>query len=145
MDDKDTRIFFIKKAMIHEIYYTFYLQVGGETNNITHTVSARLSWSITVFLIARVSFLASPRTSSVNDQWPCGPLSPLQQMSHADCEFHVCMGVLRLKLEAKSIGIHEIPVPQNQIHIVKQTSLAHMFTEQLHKIKYHEIYYPRKF
>ena len=43
VDDKDPRIFFIKKAMIHEIYYTFYLQVGGETNNIMHTVSARLS------------------------------------------------------------------------------------------------------
>ena len=43
MDDKDPRIFFIKKAMIHEMYYTFYLQVGGETNNIMRTVSAHLS------------------------------------------------------------------------------------------------------
>ena len=63
-------------------------------------------------------------------------------MNRADCEFHVCMGVLRLKLEPKSVGIHEIPIPQNQIHII---SLAHVFTEQLHEIKYHEIYYPRNF
>ena len=65
-------------------------------------------------------------------------------MSQADCEFHVCMGVLRLKLERKSIGIHEIPVPQNQIHIVKQTSLAHVYTEELHEIKYHENLLPTK-
>ena len=44
-------------------------------------------------------------------------------MNRADCVFHVCMGVIRLlHLESKSIGIHEIPVPQNQIHSVRQTS-----------------------
>ena len=43
-------------------------------------------------------------------------------MNRADCAFHVCMGVIRLLLESKSIGIHEIPVPQNQIYSVRQTS-----------------------
>ena len=43
-------------------------------------------------------------------------------MNRADCAFHVCTGVIRLLLESKSIGIHEIPIPQNQFHSVGQTS-----------------------
>ena len=50
----------------------------------------------------------------------------------ADCAFHVCMGVLFLLLDSKSIGIHEIPVPQNQIHSMKQTSPGVRVTKQLH-------------
>ena len=46
-------------------------------------------------------------------------------MSHGDCAFHICMGVLSLLPEPKLIDIHEIPLPQNQIHIVKQTLLAY--------------------
>ena len=63
-------------------------------------------------------------------QWHClnhryyisASCTGIQQMNRADCAFHVCMGVIRLLLESKSIGIHEIPVPQNQIHSVRQTS-----------------------
>ena len=67
MDDKDLRIFFIKKAMIHEIYYTFYLQVGGETNNIMHTVSAPPVLKYNGFLnSARRSQRCTPCLTSIN-------------------------------------------------------------------------------
>ena len=59
-------------------------------------------------------------------------------MNSADCAFHVCMGVLHLLLDSKSIGIHEIAVPQNQIHSVKQTSPGVRVTKQLNEIKYHQ-------
>ena len=39
------------------------------------------------------------------------------------------------------MGIHEIIKQQNQIHIMKPTSLAYWYMEE---IKYHEIYYPQK-
>ena len=43
VDDKDSRNFFHGKAIIHEIYYTVYLQAEStvRTNNIVHTCALR--------------------------------------------------------------------------------------------------------
>ena len=39
VDDEDPQKFFMKKAIIHEVYYTLYLQVesSAQANNIVHT------------------------------------------------------------------------------------------------------------
>ena len=56
VDDKDPQNFFMKKAIIHEIYYTLYLRVefSAQTNNIVHTcplyVRYYISGSILVIL-----------------------------------------------------------------------------------------------
>ena len=102
--------------MSHEIYYTFYLQ-GGETDYHVHRKSTCISGDILVFLIAHTCVLYINGIAKIS---VC--CTGIQQMNHADCAFHVCMGVIRLMLESKSIGIHEIPVPQNWIHSVRQTS-----------------------
>ena len=56
MDNKDPQIFFTKKAISHEIYYTLYLQ-GGETDYHVHRKSTRMSRDILVFLIAHMCAL----------------------------------------------------------------------------------------
>ena len=123
--------------MSHKIYYTFYLQ-GGETDYHVHRESTRISGDILVFLIAHTCVPYINGIAEIS-----ASCTGIQQMNRADCAF-LCTGVIYLLLESKSIGIHEIPVPQNQIHSVRQTSQVYAVVKQFHKIKYHRNLLPMK-
>ena len=108
--------FFTKKAMSHEIYFTFYLQ-GGKTDYHVHRKS-------TPHIQGYTSFLNSAYMCAIC-QWHCLNFCvPYRHPANESCG--LCVSCLHGSYSpiagVQTIGIHEIPVPQNQIHSVRQTS-----------------------